>query len=175
MKKRWMFLLLALLVLAGTAGCGRNGDGEKGEYVLYFLASSAEKHGPALKTEPYAGEEPAEPTLAELVQALLAGPASENLRSPFPRGVAMQDCGFDPEQSGRVEVTLSERYGELTDISLTLADYCIVLTLAQIDGVESVEIISGGHAAHYRSHQVLSAEEALLTDYLADGTQDETG
>ena len=52
MKKRWMFLALALLVLAGIAGCGRSGDGENGEYVLYFLASSVEKHGPALKTEP---------------------------------------------------------------------------------------------------------------------------
>ncbi|MDY3906754.1 MAG: GerMN domain-containing protein [Lawsonibacter sp.] len=175
MKKRWMFLALALLVLAGIAGCGRSGDGENGEYVLYFLASSVEKHGPALKTEPYAGEEQAEPTPAELVQALLAGPAAQDLRSPFPRGVTMQDCSFDPEQPGRVEVTLSERYGELTDISLTLADYCIVLTLSQIEGVESVEIISGGHAAHYRSHQVLTAEEALLTDHLADGAQDETG
>ena len=62
---------------------------------------------------------------------------------------------------------MSERYGELTDISLTLADYAIVLTLTQLESVESVEIISGGYAASYRSHQVLTAAEAMLTDELA--------
>ena len=73
MKKRWMFLALALLVLAGIAGCGRSGDGENGEYVLYFLASSVEKHGPALKTEPYAGEEPAEPGVAQFAASHFGG------------------------------------------------------------------------------------------------------
>ena len=48
MKKRWMFLALALLVRAGIAGCCRSGGGGNGEYVLYFVASSVEKHGPAL-------------------------------------------------------------------------------------------------------------------------------
>ena len=59
---------------------------------------------------------------------------------------------------------LSEQYSGLTDISLTLADYCIVLTLSQLEGVESVEISSEGHTANYRSHPLLTAEEAQLTD-----------
>ena len=63
---------------------------------------------------------------------------------------------------------MSEQYGGLTDISLTLADYCIVLTLSQVDGVETVEIISAGYTVSYRSHQQLSGEEAVLWDELAD-------
>jgi hypothetical protein len=57
---------------------------------------------------------------------------------------------------------LSEQYSDLTDISLTLADYCIVLTLTQLEGVESVEIVSTSYSASYRSHQILTAEEVLL-------------
>ena len=172
MRRKWMILLLALCLLAaGLIGCRGGTPGEKGEYVLYFAAGSGEKHGPALRTEAYtgslSGENGTEPTPSELVQALLAGPASEDLRSPLPKGVTLQRCEFDPEQPGHLKVSLSERYGELTDISLTLADYAIVLTLTQLESVESVEIISGGYAASYRSHQVLTAAEAMLTDELA--------
>ena len=57
---------------------------------------------------------------------------------------------------------LSEQYGGLTDISLTLADYAIVLTLSQLRGVETVEILCPGHTASYRNHQILSAQEVDL-------------
>ena len=63
---------------------------------------------------------------------------------------------------------LSEQYGALADISLTLADYCVVLTLSQLAEVEQVEITAQGHWAVYRSHQELSAEEAVLWDELAE-------
>ena len=63
---------------------------------------------------------------------------------------------------------MSEQYGGLTDISLTLADYCIVLTLGQLEGVETVEITSQGHWASYRSHQQMAAGEAVLWDEMAE-------
>ena len=68
-------------------------------------------------------------------------------------------------------VDLSEQYGALADISLSLADYSIVLTLSQAEGVEEVEITAGGRRVNYRSHQLLSAGEAVLWDELADGLQ----
>ena len=173
MKMRWIILLLALCALAaGIAGCRVEKPEEQAGYVLYFAAGSGENHGPALGTEAYTGPLSVaggvEPMPSELVQALLAGPASEDLRSPFPKGITLHRCEFDPDQPGHLKVHLSEQYGELTDISLTLADYAIVLTLTQLENVESVEIISGGYAANYRSHQILTAAEALLTDELAD-------
>ena len=64
-------------------------------------------------------------------------------------------------------VDLSEQYGALADISLSLADYAIALTLSQADGVEGVEITARGHSVSYRSHQLLSAQEAVLWDNLA--------
>ena len=59
-------------------------------------------------------------------------------------------------------LSLSEQYGGLADVSLTLADYCLVLTLSQVDGVDAVQIQSAGHTYHSRSHQTMQAEEAIL-------------
>ena len=154
-------LLAALLLLAA---CGGREDREEQDFVLYYLLEGEPVHGSALDWEPYPGE--ADPGPEELLTALLAGPAQEGLVSPFPRGVSLLSWDWDEEEPGVLRITLSEQYGALTDISLTLADYCIVLTLSQLEEVEGVEIRSGGHSAGYRSHQTLRAGEALLWDEL---------
>ena len=155
-------LLAALLLLAA---CGGREDREEQDFVLYYLLEGEPVHGSALDWEPYPGE--ADPGPEELLTALLAGPTQEGLTSPFPRGVSLLSWDWDEEEPGVLRITLSEQYGALTDISLTLADYCIVLTLSQLEEVEGVEIRSGGHSAGYRSHQTLRADEVLLWDGLA--------
>lgn len=160
--------LLALLALC--CACSKKQAAVEADYVLYFLADEQTAHGPALGTEPYLpregepgleGEE--EPNPGALLGALTAGPRTETLRSPFPARTTFQWWEWDPERPGHLRVSMSEQYGGLTDISLTLADYCIVLTLAQVEGVESVEILSAGRSISYRSHQDLTSEEAELT------------
>ena len=168
MKSRCVLAwLLSLLVL--LCACGRSSEEkQRGDYVLYFLSGSLKAggsgHGPALDWGPYDGE--AQPEA--LLDALLAGPTLEELASPFPKGVTLRKCVWDEERPGVLVVSLSEQYGALTDISLTLADYCIVLTLSQLEDVEGVEIRSGGYGSDYRSHQLLQAEEALLADRLIE-------
>ena len=132
--------------------------------VLWFCTGGERDHGPALSPQPYQGEM----TPEALLSALLAGPEQAGLVSPFPRGVAMQQWSWDEERPGVLLVDLSEQYGALADVSLSLADYSIVLTLSQAEGVEEVEITAGGRRVSYRSHQVLSAQEAVLWDELAD-------
>ena len=154
----WAALLAAVLLLAACGG----GERTRPDYMLYFLPAGEKLQGSALDWEPYPGE--ADPGPEELLTALLAGPAQEGLVSPFPRGVSLLSWDWDEEEPGVLRITLSEQYGALTDISLTLADYCIVLTLSQLEEVEGVEIRSGGHSAGYRSHQTLRADEALLWD-----------
>ena len=46
--------------------------------------------------------------------------------------------------------------------------YCIVLTLSQLEEVETVEILSQGYNASYRSHHQLSSDEVMLWDSLAE-------
>ena len=158
---RTLAALLAALLLLAACGGGRE-DREETDLVLYYLLEGEPVHGSALDWEPYPGE--ADPGPEELLTALLAGPTQEGLTSPFPRGVSLLSWDWDEEEPGVLRITLSEQYGALTDISLTLADYCIVLTLSQLEEVEGVEIRSGGHSAGYRSHQTLRADEALLWD-----------
>ena len=154
-------LALLTLILPLCAACGQGEAGREGDYLLYFVASQG-GHGPALDTEPYSGT--AEPDPESLLTALLAGPSREGLVSPFPRGVTLQRWEWDQDQADNLQVWLSEQYSGLADISLTMADYCVALTLGQLEGVESVEIISEGHTANYRSHQRLRPEEAVLAD-----------
>ena len=105
-----------------------------------------------------------EHTDMERLEALMAGPADPGLVSPFPRGLTFQWWEWDDSHPGNLRVRMSEQYGGLTDIALTLADYCIVLTLSQVEGVEGVEILSAGYSANYRSHQLMTPEEAVLQE-----------
>ena len=162
--------LAALLVLAlALAACGNRDEKEPLDGVqLWFPVDdtlSGYGHGPALASQPYGGAEHPQPE--DLLSALIAEPAREGLRSPFPRGVTVLQCLMDPERPGVLLVNLSEQYGALTDVSLTLADYCIVLTLSQAEGIETVEITAAGRHVSYRSHQQLAAQEAVLWDELA--------
>lgn len=157
MRRFALCALAALTLWTAGAGCAQTDQDGQGDYVLYFAVDGSLRHGSALAAQPY--DAAADPDPGDLLQALLDGPTQEGLVSPFPRGVSLNRW---EREEGTVTVTLSEQYSGLTDISLTLADYCIVLTLCQLEGVESVEIVSAGHSANYRSHQTLRPEEAEL-------------
>ena len=163
--RRGLTLLLAALLLSGCGGKAE--EQEQGGVLLWFAADSRQPdygHGPALGSQPWEGAENPEP--GELLAALLAGPTQEGLTSPFPRGVTVRQCSLNEE--GVLLVDLSEQYGALADVSLSLADYSIVLTLSQAEGVEGVEITAGGRKVSYRSHQLLAPQEAVLWDELGE-------
>jgi len=155
-------LCAALALLLFLTACGTQKQAEEGPFL--WFCTGEDSHGPALAPQPYHGEL----TPEALLSALLAGPTQEGLTSPFPRGVTLRRCQWDGERPGVLLVDLSEQYGALSDISLSLADYAIVLTLSQAQGVEGVEITAGGKTAAYRSHQLLSLQEAVLWDELAE-------
>ena len=156
MRRLLLSLVLALSLL--LAGCGSSG--ESSGVLLYFCTDPndhSQLHGPAIQSQPYAG--PSGPGVEELVNALLAGPTQDGLVSPFPQGLSLQSWELE---DGLLTLNFSEQYGGLADISLTLADYCLVLTMSQIAGVESVQIQSDGHTYHSRSHQTMTFQEAVL-------------
>ena len=159
-------LLAALALALSLSGCG--GSGDSSGVLLYFCADPARgtPHGPAIRSQPYQG--PGGAGVEEMVDALLSGPTQGGLTSPFPEGLTLQGWSLE---DGLLTLSLSEQYGGLADVSLTLADYCIVLTLSQLEGVDTVEITSTGYAANYRSHAALKAEEAELSDPTADASR----
>lgn len=162
MKQALCALSLALALV--LTGCGSTGTGSG--VLLYFCidpGDAAGTHGPAIQSQPYNG--PSGPGVEELVQALLEGPSQDGLVSPFPQGLSLQSWELE---DGLLTLNFSEQYGGLADISLTLADYCLVLTLSQVEGVDTVQIQSAGHTYHSRSHQTMAAGEALLDQSLPE-------
>ena len=148
-KKLGAFMMLLLL-----SGCAT--QKVESDYQLYFCSSSEQAHGSAIVAEDYAGAEV--PTVEQLMDALLQGPEQDTLRSPFPKGLTMRSWNLD---EGLLTIQFSEHYGGLTDIDLTLADYCVVLTMTQLQEVELVQIQSVGQDAQVRSHPMMSGDEVL--------------
>ncbi len=152
MKRSIILLAVALLLTACAAVPGET----EGGYFLYFL--SEEDAGSALAAVEYAGE--GQPDARQLLSALIAGPDDPDLSAPIPHTVSVRSSRLE---EGVLYVDLSEDYGGLTGMRLTLADYAITLTLCQLDGVDGVCITAAGEALSYRSHQILTPEEVILT------------
>ena len=102
------------------------------------------------------------PTAEELLMTLLAGPENDGLYAPFPRGVEVRSVTVD--EGGAARVDLSEQYGGLAGFDLTVADYCITLTLCQLPQVETVRIFVDGEIIPYRNRQRLQPGDVLLSD-----------
>lgn len=153
MRRVFVLLLVLLLTLSGCKTSSKNGG-----YQLYFRVDpETSTHGAAIAGQNYPGRE--EPGVEELFAALIAGPTQNGLVSPFPQGVTLISWELS---DGLLTLNLSEQYGGLADVSLALADYCLVLTMSQIAGVDSVQIQSDGHTYHSRSHQTMTSQEAVL-------------
>ena len=165
MKERIAVVFLVTALLLCVVGEDYRSGPQEETYQLYYLNENGDYHGPALAGEAWQPEDPEAPVEpGDLLRALLLGPKEEGLVSPFPKGVYL---GRVDHRDGTVTVRLSEAYGGLSDIALTLADYSIVLTRSQLEGVEAVEIQTSGYPADYRSHQTLKAEEVMMADLLA--------
>lgn len=155
---RKLALLCALLLLLTACSPAEGPDADGAAYAVYFTASSL--GGAALISEER--RFPANSSLTEgLLDALLSGPAGEGLVSPIPAGTRLLSWQLDGE--GVLSLDLSEQYGSLAGVDLTLADYAIALTLCQLPAVEAVSITVEGEAVAFRSHQLLRAADVILS------------
>ena len=156
MKRVSILLLLLTLLLSACVAANR----EEAGTPLYFVSDTPGRTL-ALVAEYRVLSEETEPIQA-LLDALLEGPESEGLSRAIPTGVTLRDWSLD---KGVVTVDFSGRYGNLSGIALTLADYSLVLTLCQLEEVEAVMVTVNGEILAYRDHQRLTLADAagLLT------------
>ncbi len=160
MKKAAAGLLLAALLLALASGCAGAGPEEGQGLRLWFPADPAQgRLSAALDSCPYQGEGRSVPAL---LSALLAGPPPEEagLAPAVPAGTRMLGWSLD---SRVAYVELSADYAELVGIDLTLADYCITLTLAQLPGVDGVCVTASGGGQSYRERHALYPGDVLFS------------
>ncbi len=152
--KRWLCWIAAGLFLVLLTACG--GPAEKeAEYRVYFRALEGEEALQAELRSLPSGTQPVEGLLA----LLLAGPESEGLERTIPANVTLRGTSLE---NGVLTVDFSSRYAGLSGIDLTMADYSVVQTLSQVDGVEAVTITAEGEPIPYRDHQRLTAEDVWL-------------
>ena len=156
--RKWMGLLLAALLVLGAAGCVAAQPEKETGYQIYQLANPQSAAGAdaitaVLTALPVAEDAPLEERAQAIVEAVLdTGGVWEEIEL---RSVVIQ--------GHRAYVDLSRRYGSLTGIQLSLADYCITLSLTQQEELSSVTITAGGQELPYRTSQVLMEQDVLLS------------
>lgn len=95
-----------------------------------------------------------------LMSALLAGPTGDSLRNPFPTGTRLLDWDLT---SGLLTLDLSEHFEALNGVDLTLACYCLTLTMCQLEQVDQIALKSDGNPTAGLGRQILSPEDVIFT------------
>ena len=156
--RRMRSSLLAVVLLAGLVSCG-NGGGPDGVKIYYAVRGAEGYEQAAIQSENWS-DAPEEVTMDDLFPRLLTPPVDDGRYVVFPENVRL--LGWTLEE-GLLTVDLSESYSELTGISLTLANYCLVLTAAQMDGVEQVCITVEGQPLPEGGGGALAVSDVLLS------------
>ena len=167
MKRLTAALCALLVLLSGCTYAAVASRQEQESYALYFRERelSAAPGGDALRAEQaYLPDSVDRDDTLQVAQALmeelLDGPLDETLRSPFPAGTALLSLALE---GGRAVVDLSSAYGTLSGVSLTLADYAIALTLAQLPEISEVRITVRGQELAYRASPRFRPRDVLFT------------
>ena len=156
-------LMLALCLLAG---CGAAQSGEGDGLRLYYpvpleehpggdaISSVTVDWGTLLREQDRASQ-------AEAVLALLMGGCQEErFQSPVPSGTSLHSVEV---KGGTAWVDFSGSYSQLSGMALTIADYCVALSLTQLEGVYAVRITVNGQELAYRDSNMFLAGDVLLT------------
>lgn len=165
--KKWLLAVLlgAVLLLIPACALLRAEDPPppEGAYALYFAVNPEAEGGAgeaAVDWEyrvPNGGLDP----VPALVGALLAGPEDPALRSPFPVGTRLRS--WEWEEGGGIHLDMSESYGALSGIDLTVADYCMALTLCQLEGVEYLHVTVMGEELPFWRADALREGDVVLS------------
>jgi len=160
--RKWAALLLAPLVLFCAACAGPEEPETEDGYLLYFLSpEDAAAGGDAIVGLRLALDVPETATVEEEAAAVIGG-----LIAGTEGGeTALQDISLrDVSIIGRrAYVDFSTNYAALTGISLSLANYCVTLSLTQLEGISAVTITAGGRDLFYQEAGVLMGRDVLLS------------
>lgn len=163
--KRYLFLLAAALLLL-ICGCAdaQESDEHGTSHPIYFLAPpGTAQGGDAIQCsneflDLHEGAA-TEAIAAAVINRLISGPQNGALLSPFPQGTHLISLSI---RNARAYVDLSG-ITLLDGIDLTLADYCLALSLTAIDGIESVSITGNGHLLPQQPRRFFYPYDVLLS------------
>lgn len=161
--KKWIALLLALLLCACAAPPGDESP-EEGSFLLYYLAPQDEaKGGDRLQSRYESLNLPETASLTETARAvvdrLLRGSSDGSLESPLPSGVELLGLEIRDRMAC---VDLSDPFQRLSGVELAMADYCLTLSLTALDGISSVSVTAGGRSLEQQPKEIFFERDVLL-------------
>ena len=164
MKRKCIVLTALALVLLALAGCGVVQKEQEGLRLYYAASLDTHRGGDAIDSvtidwdELPQGDQVAR---AESVLALLMGMCQEKgFQSPIPAGTTLRSVTII---GGTACVDFSGSYGQLSGMALTIADYCVALSLTQLEGIYAVRITVNEQDLAYRDNDLFLAGDVLLT------------
>ena len=160
--KRVIALFLSLLSVLSLISCGVKEEPVEG-LIIYGLTAEEKRLGgdivsgdTVLPWEELPWEREAQ--VYTVMQHLMRN--GEGHISPLPENVLLRSVTMSGSTAC---VDLSVGYTFLSGMELTVADYCIVLTLTQLTGVYAVRITAEGREIPQRSKQLLLSGDVLLS------------
>lgn len=96
-----------------------------------------------------------------LLELYLLGPLDRDYRSPYPVGTYLEEFSVE---NGAVSITLSDNFGELTGIDLTLACGCLTMTVMDLVEAESVTIRAEDTLLDGKEFITMDRSNMLLVD-----------
>ena len=164
MKRKRIVLTALALVLLALAGCGVVQKEQEGLRLYYAASLDTHRGGDAIDSVTIAWDELPQGdqvARAESVLALLMGMCQEKgFQSPIPDGTTLRSVTII---GGTACVDFSGSYGQLSGMALTIADYCVALSLTQLDGIYAVRITVNEQELAYRDNDLFLAGDVLLT------------
>lgn len=135
--KRLLFILcISVLLMAGTAGCGRKGS-ETAEFYIYYLNKEQTKLVP-VAYEPEKGSD--EAMINDLVEKLSQDTGSVEYRKPLAGNVSIVSWEL---KNRKLQMNFSSEYNMMDNVMEVLSRAAVVRTLIQVDGVDSISFYVG--------------------------------
>lgn len=160
---RIMALLLVLSLLF-ACGCTHNpAESDLEAPIRFYYKVTDEGYGTtcsAIDFELYDAEGH-ETMYGQILDAYFLGPQQDGLVAPFPKATSLRVAWLDGET---MHIDLSDSFGTLSGIDLTLACSCITMTCLQFPGVETVTIRSLGKLLDGKDTITMSADSLILED-----------
>lgn len=166
-KMKQILLVVLCVLLVAVVGIGMLPHSKDGSEALrlYCPADTQETPGgDALTTVRVNWREMSKKDtktqVEEVVRLLLGGCNSKHFRQAVPTGTILHSCRIN---GNTVTLDFSRAYGQLSGMDMTLADYCITLSLVQIPGIYTVRITVDGEELAHRDNNRFRADDVLLT------------
>ncbi len=165
MKRRIAWALAALALLAACAAPAEPETEEEGALVYYLLPEEDAQGGDRIRASRERLDLPegagAEETARAVVKRLLAGSEDGSMLSPLPEGTELLGLEI---RDRTAYVDLDGGLRELSGVELSLADYCLTLSLTALESVRAVMVTAQGRPVGQQPKQVFYERDVLLSD-----------